>query len=193
MPSTRSAGDAAESVLAWLEVLDDLTYYELFGIPQSATPDEVRQAFHVFCDMFHPDRHLGRPPAERSAVSSIFKRGTEGYLVLSDLGYRDRYDAQLAGPGSSANQGNPRSSRMPDVRDAGRRASSRPRAGLEDITRTPSARPFARKAEELIQRGDLRQAKLQLVMANYKDPANDELEAALKDLEAKLAAMAESK
>jgi curved DNA-binding protein CbpA len=193
MPSIRSAGDAAESVFAWLEVLDELTYYELFGIPQSATPDEVRQAFHVFCDMFHPDRHLGRPPPERSAVSSIFKRGTEGYLVLSDLGYRERYDAQLTAPRSGAGAGNPPSSRMPDVRDAGGRASTRPRAGLEDITRTPSARPFARKAEELIQRGELRQAKLQLVMANYKDPANDELEAALKDLEAKLAAMAESK
>jgi DnaJ-class molecular chaperone len=182
-----SADDvAAEVVFAWLEVLDDLTYYELFGIGGSATPDEVRAAFHLFCDTFHPDRHLGRPPEERSAVSSIFKRGTEGYLVLSDMGYRDRYDAQIAvAAGNVRVSGSP--SRGSDARGTGRGMSGRPAARLEDAARTPSARPFARRAEELIQRGDLRQAKLQLVMANHKDPANDELEAALRDLEAKMA------
>src|SRR5215472_1400484 len=84
-----------EFIAAWLNVLDDLTYYELFGIRDDASPDDLREAFHVFCDAFHPDRHVGRPPEERSAISTIFKRGTEAYLVLSDLGLRARYDAQL--------------------------------------------------------------------------------------------------
>src|SRR5580704_9214816 len=174
MPPTSSADTAAEYVFAWLAVLDELTYYELFGLPQGATPDDVRAAFHVFCDVFHPDRHLGRPADERDAVSSIFKRGTEGYLVLSDLGFRDRYDAQI-----SVAQSN--------VPGAGRGMSNRPPERLEDAVRTPSARPFARRAEQLIERGELRQAKLQLVMANHKDPANDALESALRELEAKIA------
>ena len=49
--------------------------------------------------------------------------------------------------------------------------------------RGAAARPFARRAEELIRAGDLRQAKLQLVMANHLDPGNETLSAALMDLE----------
>jgi hypothetical protein len=56
---------------------------------------------------------------------------------------------------------------------------------LEDAVRSPGARPFARRAEELIKNGDLRQAKLQLVMANHLDPGNEVIAAALKDLEAR--------
>ena len=52
--------------------------------------------------------------------------------------------------------------------------------------RSPSVRPFARKAEELLRKGDLKQAKLQLVMANHMEPGNEALEAALRDLEGKL-------
>jgi curved DNA-binding protein CbpA len=188
MPQTSSVDTAAEYVFAWLEVLDDLTYYELFGLAQGATSDDVRAAFHVFCDVFHPDRHLGRPADERDAVSSIFKRGTEGYLVLSDLGFRDRYDAQISAAQSNARGGPAPSSRIPDVHGAGRGMSNRPPERLEDAVRTPSARPFARRAEQLIEQGELRQAKLQLVMANHKDPANDALESALRELEAKIAA-----
>ncbi len=49
-----------EQILAWLDALDELTYYDLFGIAPEATADEIRAAFHVFCDTFHPDRHAAR-------------------------------------------------------------------------------------------------------------------------------------
>jgi curved DNA-binding protein CbpA len=168
-----------EFLEAWLSVLDDLTYYELFGTPREASPDDIREAFHVFCDAFHPDRHIGRSAAERASISTIFKRGTEAYLVLSDVGLRSRYDAQLAS--------NPK----PPPRIS---ALSRPPPGaqsleptkLEDAVRSPSARPFARRAEELMSTGDFRQAKLQLVMANHMDPDNPALQAALKSVESKL-------
>jgi curved DNA-binding protein CbpA len=170
-----------EPVFAWLEVLDELTYYELFGIEREATADEVRAAFHVFCDTFHPDRHFERSDDERAALSAIFKRGTEGYLVLADEVLRARYDEQLATHPSAA----PRLSLSPLSRPP---PSSRAPGGaaLEDAVRSPSARPFARRAEELIRKGDLRQAKLQLVMANHMDPQNEVLEAALRDVDAKL-------
>jgi hypothetical protein len=48
------------------------------------------------------------------------------------------------------------------------------------------ARPYARRAEELIRAGDLRQAKLQLVMATHFDPDNEFLAGALKEVEARL-------
>jgi curved DNA-binding protein CbpA len=168
-----------EFLAAWVNVLDDLTYYELFGAPEDASPDDLREAFHVFCDAFHPDRHLGRPAEERASISTIFKRGTEAYLVLSDVGLRSRYDQQLAS--------NPKAplrisalSRPPP----GGQSAAPPK--LEDAVRSPSARPFARRAEELMSAGDFRQAKLQLVMANHMDPDNASLRAALKQVESKL-------
>jgi curved DNA-binding protein CbpA len=176
-----SAPESEKIIFAWLRVLDELTYYELFGIASEATPDEVREAFHEFCDAFHPDRHIDRSLDERHAVATIFKRGTEAYLVLSDRGLRGHYDAQL----TIRPEGRPQ--RM-STRPMSRPPPS-PRAGalpLDEITRSAAARPFARRAEELIRKGDLRQAKLQLVMANHRDPGNEILEQALRDIEARL-------
>ncbi len=188
--SHEPASDGSDAVRAWLEVLDELTYYELFGIPTDAQADDIQAAFHVFCDTFHPDRHLDRPLAERDAVSFIFKRGTEAYLVLCDMGFRERYDAQIsvARPNTQRLTFSPHSRPPP----APARLTDGP-PKLEDTARSPSARPFARRADELIKTGDLRQARVQLVMATYKDPSNEDLEAALKDLDVKLAQAEEAR
>ena len=175
--------ESGEFIFAWLRVLDELTYYELFGIPAVAPTDAVRSAFHRFCDTFHPDRHLARSEEERAALLAIFKRGTEAYLVLCDGALRTQYDGQL---GARADrQTPPRISHNARTRPPSMVAPGPPK--LEDAARSPSARPFARRAEELIQAGDLRQAKLHLVMANHLDPGNGTLEAVLKQLEVKLA------
>lgn len=171
-----------EQILAWLDALDELTYYDLFGIAPEATADEIRAAFHVFCDTFHPDRHASRSEEERHALGTIFKRGTEAYAVLSDDAMRGHYDAQLAVRTSPAP---PRISLSPHSRPPPSRIPGA--APLEEQVRVASARPFARRADELLRAGDFRQAKLQLVMANHMDPDNPALEAALRDVEAKVA------
>jgi curved DNA-binding protein CbpA len=170
-----------EQILAWLEALDELTYYELFGVSPEATADEIRAAFHAFCDTFHPDRHVARSEEERRALGTIFTRGTEAFAVLSDDALRGHYDAQLAVRTSPVP---PRISLSPHSRPPASRGPGA--AALEERARTPSARPFARRADELLRAGDVRQAKLQLVMANHMDPDNPALEAALRDVEAKL-------
>ncbi len=180
---TSDASDSVpgHDVLAWVDALDDLSYYELFAIDPSATSDDVQAAFHAFCASFHPDGHVARAPRERQGLATIFKRGTEAYSVLIDPALRAQYDAQLAVPGSPRP---PRVSFSPLSRPPSRGPTAP--ASLEDAVRAPSARPFARRAEELVARGDLRQAKLQLVMANHMDPGNPVLEQTLRDLESKL-------
>ena len=170
-----------DHVFAWVEALDDLSYYELFGLETGVTADEVRAAFHAFCETFHPDGHAGRDDRERRALSTIFKRGTEAYEVLADPGLRAQYDAQLSTRGSPRP---PRVSFSPLSRPPSRAPGVA--APLEESVRSPSARPFARRAEELLGKGDLRQAQLQLVMANHMDQGNSVLEQALRDLEGKL-------
>jgi curved DNA-binding protein CbpA len=179
-------GSSGEFIFAWLKVLDELTYYELFGIPPGAGADEVRVAFHVFCDTFHPDRHFARSHDEREALSTIFKRGTEAYLVLSDDALRGHYDAQLATRPSAAP---PRMSFAPASRPASSSRMPGAPVPLDEAVRSPSARPFARRADELLRKGDLRQAKLQLVMANHMDPGNEALEDALRKIEEQLASL----
>jgi DnaJ-class molecular chaperone len=172
---------SAEYIFAWVNVIDELNYYELFGVHTDAPADDLREAFHAFCDVFHPDLHLGRPSDERQALSLIFKRCTEAYLVLSDEALRGQYDRELAlTPDAPPPRMSP--SRRPGAVPKAPSSSAK----LEDIVRSPASRPFARRAEELMRAGDYRQAKLQLVMANHLDPSNPELETALKDLEAKL-------
>jgi curved DNA-binding protein CbpA len=179
----RSSGQA---ILGWLAVLDDLTYYELIGVARDASPDAIQAAFHVFCDTFHPDRHVGREARERDAVGVIFKRGAEAYAALCDVRLRGQYDEQLSVDTRGA--ASPRPPRI-SFSPLSRPPSSRAPAGapLEESVRSPSARPFARRAEELMGKGDLRQAKLQLVMARHMDPDNEALETAIRDLELKLA------
>jgi DnaJ-class molecular chaperone len=175
-----SPPDPSEPLAAWLDVLDELTYYELFGLDPLAGADDVRTAFHVFCDTFHPDRHFSLDEPERDVVSAVFKRGTEAYLVLTDEGLRSHYDAELAA--------RPRSvpTRIRFSSHARPMRSQAPAAARLEDAASAMARPYARRAEELIREGDLRQAKLQLVMATHFDPDNAVLAEALHELEARL-------
>jgi DnaJ-class molecular chaperone len=169
-----------EAIDAWLSVLDDLTHYELLGAPSQAGPDDLKQAFHVFADTFHPDAHSGRASDEREAIGRIFRHGAEAYRVLGDPDLRASYDASLA-EGVLPSVASRRSSLPP-----GRERSAPKR--LEDWLKSPAARPFARRAEELAKKGDWKQAKLQLTLARHHEPNNEGLEQFLKGLEEKIRA-----
>lgn len=167
------------AIKQWLVVLDQLTYYDLFRVTPRATYDEVKYAFHGFCDTFHPDAHATRPAWEREAIGRIFRRGTEAYRILSDPELRVRYDQALAGGAGNAQDiivG------MHVERPSGSIAVGPQR--LIDKLRTPAARPFVLRAEELHKKGDSKQAKIQLVLAMHMDPGNPALEAFQKELEA---------
>jgi curved DNA-binding protein CbpA len=170
------------TIYEWLELLDHLTYYDLLRVRDGATDDELKRAFHDFAATFHPDANAGRSARERDALMEIFKRGTEAYMVLGDPALRAQYDGQLANRASRRPP--PRITSIPPGRERERDEGSHK---LEDAVRTPSARPFAKRAEELVEAGDFRQAKLQMVLARHMDPDNAELEAYMREIEARLA------
>jgi DnaJ-class molecular chaperone len=167
-----------EAIGAWLEVLDDLTYYVLLGVRSDASPDDLKLAFHAFAETFHPDSHTGRPHDEQDALGRIFRRGTEAYRVLADPALRPGYDASLAEGVAPADASRKSSLPPSKERPAGPKR-------LEDAIRAPTARTFARRAEELAKAGDFKQAKIQLTMARHYEPNNPALEAFLKELEVK--------
>ena len=62
-------------------------YYETLGVPRTATPDEIKQAFRKLARVYHPD------VAKNKATGEVkFKEINEAYEVLSDPEKRRRYD-----------------------------------------------------------------------------------------------------
>lgn len=174
----------AQAIHQWLTVLDSVSHYDLFGIPQTATYDELRVAFHSFAETFHPDVHKWRSPEEQTALGSIFRRGTEAYRVLSDPALRARYDQALAAGILRPEELIVESEGSRSMKGAGPSASGR----LSDRVRNPGARPFALRLEELVEKGDPKQAKIQLVMAMHMDPKNPALEQFAKELDEQIKA-----
>ncbi len=62
---------------------------------------------------------------------------------------------------------------------------------LLDQIRAPGARPFVLRAEELLKKGNPKQAKIQLTMATHMDKGNPALEAFAKQLDEAIAKKAE--
>ncbi len=62
-------------------------YYDVLGVKQEATPEEIKKAYRRLAMEHHPDRNGGSKEAEEK-----FKELAEAYEVLSDKDNRDRYD-----------------------------------------------------------------------------------------------------
>jgi curved DNA-binding protein len=65
-------------------------YYEVLGVPRTATADEVKRAYRQLARKHHPDL---QPAAERAKAAERFKEINEAYEVLSDPDKRSKYDA----------------------------------------------------------------------------------------------------
>jgi curved DNA-binding protein len=65
-------------------------YYEVLGVPRTATPDEIKRAYRKLARKHHPDL---QPAHERASASERFKEINEANEVLSDPEKRARYDA----------------------------------------------------------------------------------------------------
>jgi len=63
-------------------------YYEVLGVPKTATPDEVKQAYRSLARKYHPDVNKDNP----KAAEEKFKEFSEAYEVLADPEKRQKYD-----------------------------------------------------------------------------------------------------
>jgi molecular chaperone DnaJ len=70
-------------------------YYEVLGVANTASLDEIKKAYRKLAMQYHPDKNPGDKQAEES-----FKEATEAYEILADDQKRSRYDT--FGPDSVA-------------------------------------------------------------------------------------------
>jgi molecular chaperone DnaJ len=75
-------------------------FYEILGIPRTATEAEIKKAFRGLALKHHPDRNQGNREAEEK-----FKEINEAYSVLSDPEKRAHYDRYGSAEGMGAGFG----------------------------------------------------------------------------------------
>ncbi len=71
-------------------------FYEILGIPQNASLDDIKRAYRTLARQYHPDAQ--NAPA---STSLLFRQVQEAYEVLSDSQRRTAYDRQIGDAGLS--------------------------------------------------------------------------------------------
>jgi curved DNA-binding protein CbpA len=156
--------------LAWAESLETLSYYEILRVPEDASQGEIQKAFHAISLRCHPDRFVDDGREVARAASSVFKRAAEAYNILRKPAFRKRYDAELQ-----------KGQLKLDERAVETKKKHEQRT-LFMIAQGAKAKQHAAKADELLSKGKLDDARIHLISATQHDPHNEELKERLEIL-----------
>ncbi len=84
---------------ALAQILDELDYFQILKVGQSASPVEIKTAYYRESRAYHPDRFFQLPSSDlKDAIGRIYKRINEAYVCLRDGARRLKYLADVSGP-----------------------------------------------------------------------------------------------
>ena len=63
-------------------------YYNILGVPQTATDDDIKKAYRKLAMQYHPDKN----PGKEKWANEKFKEINEAYGVLGNVDKRKQYD-----------------------------------------------------------------------------------------------------
>jgi DnaJ-class molecular chaperone len=161
--------------------LDQLDYYGVLKIPQSASPAEIKAAYYRESRAYHPDRFAAAPdPRLREVVGRVYRRITEAYTVLRDDRKRARYLADVGGPDRA------RKLRFTEAEEAAVKEEQKKKIE-EQFGQTPNGRKFFQAALKDVEASRWDAAERALKSALMYEPENarfkDQLAAVQKELE----------
>jgi curved DNA-binding protein CbpA len=168
---------AVAQLTAWLRhvgpKVDTLGPFELLEISATDDVEMIRDAYHRVAATRHPDLFRGKLGAQESEqLMRLFARVSGAYAQLRDPEERKKHGARpKAAPKATPPAGTPASA------VAGG-------SGVRKVA--PRALSHLRKAEAMLNTGDVASAVLHLRMAIAADPQAKELRQLLADTEAKL-------
>lgn len=137
--------------------LDQLSYYELLGVPSGSDQAAVRTAFYRLAADLHPDRyHTLADRGLKEQLEMIYARICEGYRVLTTPDKRAAYERAL-------NQGKKRLT----TTDRESRGPQNP----EDSLKHPEAKKFFRMGMICLGRKDWKGAVMNFNFARSFEPA----------------------
>jgi len=176
-----SAPADPQSQVAWkAERLDTLDYFELLGVPTTASAGEVKRAFYTESRAYHPDRFFQLDDAAfKTRVHEVYKRVTEAYYVLRDDVRRKKYLADVSGPDRASKL------RFDELSEKETIAQVKQQAA-EQIGLNPKARQQFQTALGEIERGNFVAAERGLKMALTYEPQNALYKEKLTEVQARL-------
>lgn len=71
-------------------------YYEILGVPRSASDLEIKSAYHKLARRFHPDK--AESPEKAAHLEVEFSQISKAYNTLKDKEKRTTYDRTIKGP-----------------------------------------------------------------------------------------------
>jgi DnaJ-class molecular chaperone len=146
--------------------LDQLDYFGILKLPQSASPADIKAAYYRESRAFHPDRFAALPDLElRERVGRIYRRVNEAYTVLRDDKKRLKYVADLNGPDRASKL------RFTEADEAQVKEEQK-RKLEEQLGTTPNGRKFFAAALTEIQAGRWDAAVRALRSALMYEPGN---------------------
>jgi curved DNA-binding protein CbpA len=88
--------EAKRRILELYGRLDDVTYYELLGVPAAADKKQVKSAYYKLAPLFHPDSYFRKNLGSfKPKIEAIFTRLTLAHDVLTVQQRRVEYDTYL--------------------------------------------------------------------------------------------------
>ena len=156
------AGMSSEQLAAFVRQifprLDQLSYYDLLGVPSGSDQAVVRTAFYRLAADLHPDRHHTLADRElKERLEMIYARVCEGYQVLTKPDKRAAYERAL-------NQGKKRLT----TTDRDSRGLQNP----EDSIKHPEAKKFFRLGMISLGRKDWKGAVMSFSFARTYEPSS---------------------
>lgn len=107
--------------------MKDCTYYDLLGVPNDATDEQIVAAKNFLAKKFHPDANID----SKFDTTAYFQNVLHAYRILSDPKKRRAYDRHLSNPAP---------------RD---RRPRRPQQAPETVTLSPNFAPYWEAANKL--------------------------------------------